>query len=167
MKLNRLSFHSLATLTSLLILTACNKNSNNNSNSSGSLSATISGTAFTANSTAGAYISSIGQYFVIGYYIQSKDTTGIQITLPYLPPLNHPVSTDSVGLADLTYVVSGKEYDAYFGLGNSQAVFTLTVADTVGHNLAGTFSGVLYNDANVNDSVVITNGKFSSSYTIE
>jgi hypothetical protein len=33
--------------------------------------------------------------------------------------------------------------------------------------LGGTFSGVLYNELNANDSVVVTNGNFSSTYLIQ
>src|SRR5579884_3759258 len=67
---------SLALLT-ILTLAACSKSSNP-STPNGSLSATVGGSGFTANQTAGAYIQSTGQLFVIGYYIQSKDTTGLQ-----------------------------------------------------------------------------------------
>lgn len=165
MKLNR---SYLSVLLVFLALTGCNKSNNNNTNSNGSLSATIAGASFTANVVAGAYLTSTDQIFVIGYNIQNKDTSGIQVELPYLPPINHRFSTDSIP-AELTYTAGGKEYYAYFGLANTdaQAVFTVTAVDTVGHHIVGTFSGLLFNTANASDSITISNGQFSSSYSLQ
>lgn len=148
-------------------LAGCSKNSNNNS-SSGTLTCTINGTAFSAqpNQVGAGDLSTFGQLFVLGYNIQSKDTTGFQVEMPYIPPVNVAFSTDTTE-SDLTYIVPGKEYDAYFGLSNSHGIITLTLADTVNHKVAGTFSGVLYNISNSSDSVVVTNGAFSSPYSIQ
>jgi hypothetical protein len=165
MKLNR---SSLSLLT-ILLLAACSK-TNNSPAPNGSFSAMVGGTAFTANQVAAADLpSALGprELIVVGYYVQARDTTGLQVEMPYLPPVNRPFSTDTTTLAAITYVASGKRYDAYFGLGASRAVFTLTSVDSVNHNVAGVFSGTVYNDADLNDSLVITNGKFSSSYSVE
>src|SRR6185437_10460031 len=159
MKLNR-SFLSVLSFSVLLFLTACSKSNNNTTGSNGSLSAMVGGSSFTAIKTDGAYIALLNQLFVVGYYIQSQDTTAIQIAIPYIPPVNHPFSTDSTGSV-LTYVIDGKRYDASIAFPVSHAIFTLTTADTVQHTIAGTFSGTIYNDTNANDSIVITNGKFS------
>lgn len=109
----------------------------------------------------------IGQLIVQGDSIVGKDTSELQVAMPYIPAVNKPVYTDSTQFAGLTYIVPGKEYDAYYGLGFSHGVVTLSSADTVNHRVVGSFSGVLYNVVNSNDSVVITNGAFSSAYQVQ
>ena len=169
MRMKRLALPGVITLTVVFLFTmiGCSKSSNNSS-SSGTLTCTINGTAFAAqpNQVGGGVLSSYGQLYVLGYNIQNKDTTGFQVEMPYIPAVNHPFSTDTT-LSDLTYITSGKEYDAYFGLSASHGLITVSTADTVNHKIAGTFSGVLYNVLSASDSVVVTNGAFSTSYTVQ
>jgi len=151
----------------LFAVAGCSKSSNSNS-SNGALTCTINGTAFAAqpNQVGGGVLSSYSQLYVLGYNIQNKDTSGFQVEMPYVPVVNHPFSTDTT-LSDLTYITSGKEYDAYFGLSASHGLITVSVADTINHKVSGTFSGVLYNVLSASDSVVVTNGAFTTSYTIQ
>jgi hypothetical protein len=141
-------------------IAGCSKN-NNSSTSSGSFTATVGGSAFQGSSTGGAYSSSLGVLLVVSSSVQSKDTATIELVLPYAPPVNKPFVSDSLYL---TYTHKGAEYDAWSA--NGQLQVTVTSLDTLAHTLAGTFAATGHSGANYNDSVVITNGKFSSAYTI-
>lgn len=167
MSIKRLFLPVLATLSvgSLMALAGCSKSSNNGT--SGTLTCTINGTSWSAQQykVGAGYIVSLSQLFVLGYNIQNKDSTEIQFVIPYIPPVNHPFSLDSTG-SILSYLPPGKEYDANAIVPSSHGLITLTLADTVNHKIAGTFSGVLYNSINSSDSVTITNGTFTSAYTV-
>jgi hypothetical protein len=163
MKLNRSILCALTAMAFITLTPACSKSSNSNT-SGGTLSATIGSSVFTAGGAAGFYSQSLGLMGVVGYTIQSKDTTTMEVEFPYPPVVNHPVSSDSIAELGISYTAAGKEYDGY--LGSGRCIITLTTADTINHKLTGTFSGVAYNASNRADSLVITNGKFSSSYTV-
>lgn len=153
-------------LLSLILITGCSKNNSSTSTSQGTLSATVGSTAFTAGSTYGIYVSAIPSMVAIGLIPQGKDTTFLQVSLPYPLPLNRPFSTDSTASGLSYYTASRtKSYDAYTSHGH--ALITISLFDTVNHKIAGTFSGTLLNDIAQNDSVVITNGKFSTAYVKE
>jgi hypothetical protein len=49
---------------------------------------------------------------------------------------------------------------------SGKASMTINSLDTVGHKISGVFTATAYNTSSTTDSVVITNGKFSSSYTV-
>ncbi|HEV2478427.1 MAG TPA: hypothetical protein VGS79_02135 [Puia sp.] len=164
---------SLATVISLGMLGlwglgSCSKNNSTSYTTDGTLTATVNGAAYSAKSyVVAGYLTTYGQVIVQGDSIVGRDTTEIQVAMPYIPAVNAAVYTDSTQFAGLTYKVPGKEYDAYYGLGFSHGVVTLSSADTVNHKVAGSFSGVLYNIVNSNDSIVITNGAFTSSYQVQ
>jgi hypothetical protein len=148
---------------------SCSKSNSSSTQSNGTLTATVNGAAYAAKSyVIAGYLT--GQIIVQGDSIRGTDTTGIQLDIPYIPAVNTPLYTDSVQFASVTYLSPGKVYDAFFALGQSHAVITLTIADTVNHRVGGTFSGVLYSVVNGNfnpsDSVVITNGAFTSTYQV-
>ena len=149
---------------SLLLLTAgCSKNSNPLP-TNGTMSATAGGAAFNAAQVEGVYSQMFGFMAILGYTLHSNDTTGFQIQFNYVPPVGVTFSSDSTETA-LTYFTPGKRYDAFLGQG--KVIVNLSVADTVNHKLAGTFSGTVYNDSNLGDSVTVTNGKFSSTYSVQ
>jgi hypothetical protein len=84
--------------------------------------------------------------------------------------LNQPFNTDTTDMTLFYYTngSSGKQYGVgsyWFGAGSGLAVMTVTSLDTNAHKISGTFSGSLY--ASASDSIVVSNGKFSSSYTVE
>lgn len=164
----------LATVISLTMLSlwgiaGCSKNNNSNSTTSdGTMTATVNGAAFNAKSyVVAGYLTSFGQIIVQGDSINNKDTTEIQVAISYPPAVNLAVSTDSAQFTYLTYIRGGVVYDAFNGYGNSHGVVTVTSSDTVNHHIAGTFSGVLYSSALSADSVVFSNGAFSSSYQVQ
>lgn len=171
MHVKRFVFPVAITLGAIAIFgtTGCSKSSNNNNTGSGTISCTVNGAAFAAQpyQVAAGYLAAYGQMYVVGYNIQNRDTGAFQVVVPYFAPANVPISTTVDTSSDLVYLRSGQEYDAYSRFGDSHGVITLTVADTVNHKIAGTFSGVLYNKMNSADSVVVTEGAFNSPYTIQ
>lgn len=158
---------------SLWTLESCNKNNSTTSyQTDGTMTATINGASYSAKSyVVSDYITSFGAIIVQGENINGSDTVGLQVSLPYIIPVDTAIEVTTsayAGFAGIAYTMPGKEYDCYYGLGASHGIITLTSADTVNHKVAGTFSGVLYNNANATgDSVVLTNGAFTSSYQVQ
>jgi hypothetical protein len=147
----------------LVLALGCSKSSNGLP-TDGTMSATAGGATFNAAQVAGVYSKSLNFMAVLGYTIHSNDTTGFQIQFAYVPPVGITFSSDSTATG-LTYFTPGKRYDAFRGQG--KVVLNLSIADTVKHVLAGSFSGTVYNDINLKDSVIVTNGKFNSSYSVQ
>ena len=139
MSINRSFLCALAALPLLALAVGCSKSSTKSNTSGGSLTATVGASAFTSSIAVGVYSQTFDLFSVIGETIQSKDTSEIQLTFPYPPLVNHPVSSDTVQGIGLTYTVPGKQYDAYLSQGHW--TLTITTGDTVNHTLAGTFSG--------------------------
>ena len=164
---------SLAALISLSVLTlwgivGCSKNNSSSVTTDGTMTVTVNGTPYSAKSyVVSGYITSYGQIIVQGDSITNKDTTEIQVAIPYPPAVNVPINTDSIIFSALSYSRGGLVYGAYQGNSYSHGVITLTSADTVNHKVVGTFSGVLYNTILSTDSVVFTNGSFNSSYQVQ
>jgi hypothetical protein len=146
-----------------LVIISCKKS--NSSSSSGQVTATIGGTAWSSNvPTVGVYISNASTFEIGGEYIKSGDSTALAIS--FLAPfiLNAPISSDTAGV-DVGYVnaTTQAEYDGGSVAGHS--LLTINSWDSVNHKISGTFSGVLYNITGGSDSVVVTNGTFTSVYT--
>lgn len=154
---------ALLCCSTLLLAPGCSKSSNGLP-SDGTMSASADGAAFNAAQVAGVYSKSLNFMAVLGYTVHSNDTTGFQIQFAYVPPVGITFSSDSTATG-LAYFTPGKRYDAFQGQG--KVVVNLSVADTVKHMLAGSFSGTVYNDINSKDSVVVTNGKFNSTYSVQ
>jgi hypothetical protein len=165
---------TLATVISFVMLTlcgleSCSKNNSTSVQSDGTMTATINGAAYSAKSyVIGGYLISFGLFVVQGDSItNNKDTTEIQIAMPYDFPADQTIPIDTIAYADslgITCRTSGKTYEAYYSFFQSHGYVTLASKDTVNHQLAGTFDGVLYNKDNSNDSLVIANGVFKSVY---
>ena len=166
MKIKRLPLLIVSALSfSLLLLTAgCSKSTTPPLPTNGTLTATTGSTNFSGAQVESVYSQYLASVAVLGYTIQSTDTTGIQLQFAYMPPVGLTFSSDTTETG-LTYFTGGKRYDAYTAVG--RVIMSLSVADTVGHKLTGSFSGTIYNDANANDSMVVTNGKFSCTYSVQ
>jgi len=172
MKKTRIGLFLVASASTFALLTAssCKKSSSNPS--SGGISATVAGTAFNPAVVQAGYFESANEWYVGGYSIKSNDTSILEVGIFQFFPNQNPqfvvgksFTTDTTS-AYVDYFVngfSGKDYDA--SNGNGFATFTVTSLDTTAHKIAGTFSGTLY--ANANDSIVVTNGNFNTSYTDE
>lgn len=153
--------YSVAAFLLLLIVAGCSKN-NNSSSSSGSFTATIGTTSYQGTTTLGAYSYSLGEVAIVSYSMHPNDTSAFQVTMPWPKTFNQVLPTDS--LLSLSYSAKGKEYDAYSTQGQLQ--LTITSIDSTGHKIGGSFTATGHTSGNFNDSVVITNGKFSTSYNV-
>jgi hypothetical protein len=148
-------------LCAVLLAASCSKN-NNGSSSSGSFSATVGSTNYQATVTLGAFSYSLGELAVLSYSRLPNDTSAIQVTMPWPTTFNQPLPADP--LLTLTYAAKGKEYDAYSNQGQLQ--LTVTSIDSTGHKIACSFTATGHATTNFYDSVVITNGKFNTSYNV-
>jgi len=159
MQFKHFTLLAISALTSLFLLTtSCKKSSSTSSNS---VSASVGSTNFSSGTTVGGYSPSIDLLGIVSYIVQNKDTTGFQLTMPLKVKVGQPFSSDSTVLEVVYQASTGTAYDSYSG----HAVATINSLDTTGHKVSGVFSAVAYDSGT--DSVVITNGKFSTSYTVQ
>jgi hypothetical protein len=170
MRLKNLSVFALsATAALVLVSTGCKKS--NDSASGFSLSATIGASAWAATATPGQYAGVYERdnllFDVAGMRRTSQDTSTLYLILPLVAKPGMTVSSDTSVLT-ITYSPNFARsiYMAQYGFGG-HALVTMTTQDTVNHKIAGTFSGTVYNLANASDSLVITNGKFSTTYVVQ
>jgi len=149
------------TVTSVLILFAAGCKKDNNGGGAG-VSATINGTAFQSQSlwTGGEH--SGGLMTVVGGYIKPGDSTGIILEIHDSVKVGQP---DNFYLSGLIYTrsTSSGEKD-YSSVSPGHGTLTLTTRDATNRKIAGTFSGVFYNEQ-LDDSVKIQNGQFNVTYT--
>ena len=147
-----------------LISTGCKKSNDSNSGS-GSITATVSGTNFSPTSTT-AWYSTDSAIFEIGAgSLKAQDTSIFAIT--FAPPFT--INTVLTDINDVTvdYYHNGNDYFSGYGVGSGHVAMIVTALDTVNHKISGTFTAGLYNFFNDKDSVVVTNGKFNTSYIVQ
>jgi hypothetical protein len=173
MKVTRFPLFVFSAVSVFALFTAASCKKSNNSSSGSGVSATVSGTAFNPSTTVALYSESGQSWEITGYTIKSGDTSVIDMTINKMFPsplnypqfnLNQPFTTDTTSAYVDYYAngVNGKYYDASDG--NGKATLTVTALDTTAHTIAGTFYGTLY--ASASDSVVVTNGKFNTTYKV-
>ncbi|HVU96254.1 MAG TPA: hypothetical protein VHE34_13580 [Puia sp.] len=152
------SLSLIASAFALVLASSCKKNNNNGGGDN--ISATVGATNVSGAHTQAAYSTYLDMFLIASYNVQGKDTTGFFLTIPNAK-VGKAISSDTTFL-EMDYVGSnGADYAAYSQ--NGHVTLTINTLDSVGHKISGTFSGTAY--ASANDSVLITNGKFSSSYT--
>jgi hypothetical protein len=150
-----------------LLLTAAGCSKSNNNGSNASMTASVNDTAWTANfDVAGAYTVAADMFDIVGGEIKSGDTTGFSITFYSPIVVNKSFSSDTASI-DIQYQVTktGALYDGGAFAGHS--LLTITSYDSNNFMIAGTFSGVLYNLNTGTDSLTVTGGTFSSSFTLQ
>ncbi len=157
-----LTLSAIATI-ALLSTTSCKKS---NSDSGNSVSATIGTNNLKYSQMQSTYIRTNTYLDVIGLSVNGKDSAGIDVSIPSNAVVGKAVSSDTSFDAYLGYIDESKQvsYSAYNGQGH--IVITVTSWDSTNHKIAGTFSGEVYNDNNLNDSLPVANGKFNSSYSV-
>jgi len=147
----------------LLSLVACHKNRVAPAAAT-AVSARIGGLVFAPTNVHIFYTQS-GQYWGITGTVQKPgDTATIVVSVPSPLSMNSLLTNNNSGLYIRYSITGGKNYFAGAGYGSAQ--MTLTELDTVGQQIAGTFSGALHNAVNGGDSILITNGQFNASYQI-
>jgi hypothetical protein len=101
---------------------------------------------------------------VAGAQITAGDTTGFSMTF-YAPiTVNKAYGSDTASI-DIQYqdAKSGTLYDGGTLAGHS--TLTITSYNTSNFTIGGTFSGVLYNVNTGIDSITVTGGTFSTTFT--
>ncbi|HVU58713.1 MAG TPA: hypothetical protein VHD83_26820 [Puia sp.] len=143
-----------------LVVTGCKKN--NDGGGGTSISATVDATAWQSQYVNG--FKSGGETNLVGYYGKSGDTSIISIQVHDSVKVNEVTPFDI--LTNVTYTKSdGTQYiaESYTG---AHGTVTVTSWDKNADKIAGTFSGVLYNSNDWDDSIKIDNGHFSSTYIV-
>lgn len=138
---------------------SCKKSSNNGN---AALSASLGGNGWAANYPVTGIYSS-GQFEIGGLRVKGGDSTVLGLIFTSPVALNKPVSSDTAQV-DLAYMDNQTKAE-YDGSMPGHSIITITSYDSAARRIAGTFTGVLYNDTNGSDSLVVTGGVFSSSYT--
>jgi len=159
---------SLLTSAALLALPACKKsNSNPSTSSNASASATINGTATQFTYAKGFELKG-QQIGVAGYTVSNGDTIYYSVSAPDSANVNAAYAIDVNANVQYWDKAHSFDYDSWFAYSSTHGSVTLTSWDKSGKTVAGTFSGVIYSSVGLgnwsNDSLVITNGKFSGSY---
>jgi hypothetical protein len=158
---------ALVVISSAFMLAATSCKKSNSSSNSGSMSASVNGTAWaTSFSSTGIFSSAAGEFEIGGVQFKGGDSTIIAVAFFAPVSLNKTISSDTAQV-DLGYVDTKTlaQYDGGSIAGHS--VLTITSYDSTGHKIAGTFSGVVYNISGGTDSILITNGSFSSTFTAQ
>ena len=145
-------------LSLFIIIASCKKN---NDDKFTGISANINGKAWQAK-----YITAFeGAPFIdidmVGLYAVPGDTTQLEIVVPDSIQVNKPNPFQSTTVR--YYLNDSTTYDGLTTYGHGMV--TVTSLDTTDHKVAGIFNGVLYNIADDNDSVSVTNGRFNISYS--
>jgi hypothetical protein len=159
------------TILGLSGIVACNKGTTTTGYvSQGTLTAAIGSTNYAPSLTEAVYSPVTYTTFAVLGIQSGKDSTFLRVELPLTGfTIGTPFSSDTATASGLTWFDSQRtyEYDALNGTGASHSLINITSWDSAQLKVAGTFSGVLYNISNLNDSIVITNGTFSTTYTEE
>src|SRR6185312_3219962 len=157
---NRVLSAAIVGASILFAVTSCKKSSTG----SAAMSATINGGAWASSfPVAGGHTSQGDTYELGAAQYKNSDSTILAVGFNGPVVLNQAFSSDTTTL-DIAYqdIKAQVQYDGVSGHGFS--ILTVTSLDSVNHKIAGTFSGVLYNDFGGGDSVVVTNGRFSAPY---
>lgn len=153
----------------ILTFAGCKKDNNNSDNNGGTgISGTFGGTSWQS-----AYV--LGNFYystlaLNGFYVKDNDTSLVYIGILTSIKIGQPdvnFQHSEVGFTKANgTIANGTNYTSgdFFG---GHGTLTVTSWDTAGKKINGTFSGVLYNPQNSNDSMVVTNGHFNTSYTTQ
>lgn len=171
MQVKKITFVPFFAVTVLaLIFTGCSKSNDGGGPSGTTFTATVGANAFAAGSIPGeiqaTYTSGQQLFTVGGIMIKTGDTATMAVTFPLESKTGIQISSDTANVGVIYTPDFGKTiYETDLGFGH--AVVTVTTQDTQNKKVAGTFTGVVYNMVNSKDSIAITNGKFSSAYTLQ
>jgi len=166
MKKNKFFTGSTLALSLAVLLAAGCKKSNSNSPGPAGISATVGGKAWQSQHAFGAVTSFNSSYITLTGYVKSgSDSSWFEVDISDTTHVNQP---------DKNYASSS----VYYGIGAnkiytsdpffySHGSITVTSWDKTAHTIAGIFNGVFYNTQVGNDSVIINNGHFNSSYTVQ
>jgi hypothetical protein len=157
MKTKNLLILSIASFAFFIAVTSCSKNTD--SGASGQLSATLSGTAYTP-STVVAF-DEFSDITIMGLQIKSGDSISLSVSIPDTATGKTSLTLDDAAV-DYYDSKGTIAYSSWYY--PSHGIVTFTSWDKSAKKIAGSFSGVIYRGGATLDSVVVTNGKFNTSY---
>lgn len=166
MKMKKLFTGSALVLSLAALLTAGCKKSNSNGPGPAGINATVGGTAWQSQQAFGAITTFNSSYITItGYAKTSNDSSWFEVDVPDTAHLNQP-DVNYAGASVFYGIGTSKIYssDPFF---YSHGSLTVTSWDKTAHTITGTFNGVFYNTQTGNDSVIVNNGRFNSTYTVQ
>lgn len=161
--MKKITVPALAFALVLLIAAGCKKSNDNGSGSSG-IGATVAGTAWQSQLVVGLAPSDDSFIFLTGFYGKAGDTTLIELDIS---DTTHIGQADPFSGSSVSYTKSnGTTYSGEDFWGGHGSI-TVTSWDKNAHKIAGTFNGVFYNTQNSDDSIVMANGHFNTSYIVQ
>ena len=155
---------NLITLTlGAVLLPACQKANN----TSYSLTATFGSTNFQATSYSNTYSESSSTFTINADMTTTADSSSLLLTFKSPSQLNVPFNSDTALTTTVIYSTGdgANNYIAGLDAATGHCIMTITAWDSTQHTIAGTFSGETINSNNSADSLGMTNGKFSLTYT--
>lgn len=164
---NRTTLPAVISFFVLLAATSCKKSNSGGSGGGNSLSASVSGSGWsTSFPTVGTYISLNQEFEILGLQVKGGDSTAVALWFDAPFRLNVAMNSDTANV-DVNYVEAktGVEWDG--GSDAGWSILTVTSYDSASHTIGGTFNGVLYQGGVPGDSLVITNGKFNTTYSVQ
>lgn len=154
----------LAAISAAFVLAAAGCKKSSNSSSSAGLTATVNGNGWASSiPVVGVYFAGGLDFNIEGVQLKSTDTT--EFTLIFYSPitLNKTISSDTSQV--VVAYLDGHTGAAYSGIqGGGRVLVTITSYDSAASKIGGTFSGSLWNINNNSDSLVVTNGKFNTTF---
>jgi hypothetical protein len=157
----------VTTLIACLSVAGCKKSGNVNPVFSMTATLTGAGAAgFQIGSEFGTESESLGTFSIEGIHPETSDSIILEVSFSDSIVLNTPTpiattNTEGIYFGDTEGTTAA--YIAYQNVGHG--TITITSWDHVKLNIAGTFSGVIYNQS-LTDSIVVTNGTFNGTYLI-
>jgi len=166
MKKNKLLAGFTLALPLVALLAVGCKKSNSNSPGPAGIGATIGGTAWQSQQAVGAITTFNSSFITLtGYTKTSNDSTWFEIDISDTAHVNQP--DNNYASSTVYYGVGASKIYTSDPFYYSHGSITVTSWDKNAHTIAGTFNGVFYNTQNGNDSVIVNNGHFNSSYIVQ
>jgi hypothetical protein len=144
----------------LVGLSSCKKDKDDNNSSSAALSATINGKAF--KPIAVKAITDGTDIHIMGGQVVPGDSVFLDLYIPDSVTVNSKLDFEAAYIEIATF--TSLELYATPASG-SHGTVTFTTVDKTNKKIAGKFSGVVYEAFGRNDSMVIKDGQFNTSYT--
>jgi hypothetical protein len=158
MKTKNVLISSVAAFALFLAVTSCSKKSDS-TGASAQLSATVSDVAYEP-----LQVAALDQYDYVniaGLVIKSGDSISLSVSIPDTATGKTALNLDDAGI-DYYDTKGSIAYSSWYY--PSHGSITFSSWDKAGKKIAGSFTGVIYRGGSGNDSVIITNGKFNTSY---
>jgi hypothetical protein len=153
--------------TAFVLATSCKKGNSGNTN--GDINASLSGSAWaTTFPTEGFYLPGAGQFEITGVQYKGGDSTVFTLWFGVPFTLNKAMNSGPANNLDIYYLNEKTAVTFDGGTKAGWATLTVTSYDSTNRKIGGVFNGVVYDiSTGSGDSLVITNGSFSSSYNLQ